>query len=117
MKKKKNCGFIATMNASEEIMEAIGISKRIDTIAQALGMSVGICETLYACDTYQFKDYSKYYAGAFDEKAKAKQREEQFPIDMKKAYDMGFRIANEPCKGTISIAEFIEHEIKKNKTV
>lgn len=117
MKKKKNCGLIVTMNAPEEMMEAIGYSNHIDSLAKILGMFVGNCETLCSCDTYQFKDYSKYYAGMFDEKAKAKHREEQFPIDMKEAYNMGFRIVTEPCKGTINTAEFMEHEIKKNKTV
>ena len=116
MKKKKNCGLIVTMNAPEEIMESIGYSNCIDSVAKTLEMFIGNCETLYSCNTYQFKDYSKYYAGMFDEKEKAKQREEQFPINIKKAYNMGVRIATEPCiESNISATDFLEYEIRKTK--
>ncbi len=53
----------------------------------------GYAETLYAFDTYQFIDYSKYDCDLFDEAHKAKVRDEQFPKDMAKAYDMGKRLA------------------------
>ena len=43
-------------------------------------------------DTYQFNDYSKYVATAFDEKAKAKVKNEQFPIDCKSAFELGARL-------------------------
>ena len=39
-------------------------------------------------------DYSKYDVDLFDEKHKAKVREEQFPKDMQAAFNMGCRIVN-----------------------
>ena len=57
-----------------------------------MGMVLGGCEILYSCDTYQFKDYSKYYAGMWDERQKAEHREQQFPVDMKNAYELGKRL-------------------------
>jgi hypothetical protein len=55
-------------------------------------MVLGSCETLYSCDTYQFTDYSKYYASMWDEGHKAEHREKQFPIDLNNAYRMGKRL-------------------------
>lgn len=119
MKKKKNCGLIITLNGTEEIAEAIGFPKRFDSVAQELGMYIGgECETLFSYNTYQFTDYSKYYADFFDEKEKAKQREEQFPIDLKKAYTMGVKIATEPCiANSMTVLDFLQHESMKYKSM
>ena len=46
-------------------------------------------ETLYVNDTYQFSDYSKYKADRFSETDKARHREQQFPIDCQKAFELG----------------------------
>lgn len=46
-------------------------------------------ERICAYNTYQFTDYSKYVADGWDEKDKARQREEIFPQDLKKAYEAG----------------------------
>ena len=40
-------------------------------------------------DTYQFSDYSKYKADRFSETDKARHREQQFPIDCQKAFELG----------------------------
>lgn len=93
LKKKKDCGLIVTMNCSEEIMERFGYRKTFDGLAQTIGRVLGSCETMYACDTYQFTDYSKYYAGMFDAKRKAEHNAKQFPIDLNNAFEMGKRIA------------------------
>ena len=50
-------------------------------------------ERLYAFDTYQFADYSKYVAPCFDEKEKARHRDEQFPKDLQMAHEAGVRMA------------------------
>ncbi len=44
-------------------------------------------------ETYQFSDYSVMNAAVFDVEAKIKWREEQSPIDRRKAFDMGVRLA------------------------
>ena len=93
LKKKKDCGLIMTMNISEENLQKSPFLPRFEGYGKMLGMFLGSCETLYSCDTYQFTDYSKYYAGMFDEKHKAEHRDKQFPIDLNRAYEMGKRIA------------------------
>jgi hypothetical protein len=45
--------------------------------------------SLYSTDTYQFDDYSKYEAPLFNAERKAKRREEEFPKDCQKAFEMG----------------------------
>jgi hypothetical protein len=59
-----------------------------------MGRLLGYCETLYSCDTYQYKDYSRMDGNLFKEEAKAKHRDEQFPIDLQNAYDLGVRLVN-----------------------
>ena len=93
LKKKKDGGLIMTMNISEENLQKSPFLPRFEGYSKMLGMFLGSCETLYSCDTYQFTDYSKYYAGMFDEKHKAEHRDKQFPIDLNRAYEMGKRIA------------------------
>lgn len=88
---RKKCGLIVTMNATEEIIQK-GYDHVFKNAADMIGMIFGSCETLYSCDTYQFNDYSKYYAGMFNEKHKAAHREIQFPIDLKNAFELGKRV-------------------------
>jgi multimeric flavodoxin WrbA len=85
--------FIFTMNCPESLMPRVDypvILSHNETNAKRL---LGYCETLYVCDTYQYKDYSKMANNMFQESKKAKHREEQFPIDMKNAYELGKRLA------------------------
>lgn len=88
---KKKCGLIVTGNVSEAGIRQ-GYGAAFETAAQMIGMIFGSCETLYACDTYQFTDYSRYYAGMFSEEHKAEVREKQFPIDLRNAYELGKRL-------------------------
>ena len=52
----------------------------------------GYCETHYAYDTCQFSDYGKYKANMFNAEAKAKRREEQFPIEEAQCRELGTRL-------------------------
>ncbi len=88
---KKKCGLIVTGNISEEGIR-MGGGRAFENASQMIRMCLGECETLYSCDTYQFSDYSKYYAGMFSEPHKAKVREKQFPIDLQNAYELGRRV-------------------------
>jgi multimeric flavodoxin WrbA len=49
-------------------------------------------ETLHCSDTLQFADYGQYHAPMFDPVAKKKSREERFPQDLAKAYEIGRRL-------------------------
>ena len=51
-------------------------------------------EQLFSCDTLQFDDYSRYHAPMFDEAEKRRGREERFPLEFRKAFEMGARLAS-----------------------
>ncbi len=89
--KKINVGFIYTMNATEKLMNENILGQYL--INQGLGLKLlfGNLETLYSFDTYQFDDYSKFVSDLFDPEQKAKRREEVFPIDCQKAFELGKR--------------------------
>jgi hypothetical protein len=52
----------------------------------------GYSETLYACNTYQFNDYSRYDFNLFSEEEKRKYRDEHFATDLQNAYELGKRL-------------------------
>lgn len=82
-------GLIYTMNLDEKRMREWGYVEALSGLENRLGSIFGSSEALYVTDTYQFKDYSKYEVTAFSEELKAKRREEEFPKDCAKAYNMG----------------------------
>ena len=87
--KKIKTGFIYTMNVTAEEMEKQGYDRHVGLNESFLQAIFGASETLFSFDTYQFDDYSKMVADRFDAQKKAGRRKEIFPIDCKKAFDMG----------------------------
>ena len=91
-KKFTPTAMIYTMNCPQWLYDKINypliLSPNEDTLREIFGYS----ESFYIHDTYQFSDYSKYDVTMFDEKAKRKQREEQFPIDLQNAFNLGKRL-------------------------
>ena len=85
-------GVIFTMNCPKEMMEKYNYPTILDNNVKSLNHVFGYSEVLYSCDTYQFIDYSKYDIDLFDEKEKAKVRDEQFPKDLKAAFELGQKI-------------------------
>lgn len=82
--------LLYTMNANEQQM-----SKGKDLLSineRELRRIFGYCETYYAYDTCQFKDYDVYAANLFNAEHKYEQLKNQFPIDKKKAYELGKRL-------------------------
>ena len=90
--KKIRAGFIYTMGVPEELMEKVGYRERFAAREQTLARIFGSCETLLCCDTYQFDDYSKVEASRFNAAEKLKRRQEVFPADCRKAYELGQRL-------------------------
>ena len=90
--KRKPIGLIYTMNAPESMITEIGYDRVISRYESYFEKFMGPTELLLATDTYQFADYSKYVATAFDEVAKAKIRQDVFPQDCHKAFAMGIRL-------------------------
>jgi len=52
----------------------------------------GLSESLMSFETLQFDDYSKVVSSLFDVAERARRREEVFPLDCQKAFDMGARL-------------------------
>ena len=87
-------GLIYTMNCPEWLMEKVDYPKLLGFTGEELGRLYGYNEVLYSCDTYQFTDYARYDVNMFPEEAKRKALEEQFPIDLENAYNLGVKLVN-----------------------
>ena len=91
---KLRVGLVYTMNTPEKDMAARNYDK-IFSVAQGVFTRIfGNCEVLFCTDTYQFSDYSKYLSTCFDAQAKKKRREEVFPEDCGRAFELGARLAS-----------------------
>ncbi len=83
---------IYTMNcANDDLYHQANYHILMDAQAQQLGM-FGPTEILHCYDTYQFSNYDKFDAAAFDETHKAQVRDTQFPKDLQQAFDLGKRL-------------------------
>lgn len=85
--------LIFTMNANEDQFNQHHYDIVLGDNEMSLRAVFGYCETLYAFDTFQYTDYTKYDCDLFDAEHKAKVRDEQFPKDLQKAYELGKRLA------------------------
>ncbi len=88
----KPTAMIYTMNCPVDYMDQIGYPILLGNSANAFEALFGYSEILYACDTYQFRDYSQYEASMFDPVHKVEMKEKQFPIDCQKAFELGKRL-------------------------
>lgn len=92
--KKIRTAFVYTMNVPRERMERAGYPQRLAAMESFAGRCFGSApRLLHVCDTYQFKDYSKYKMEIFSEEEKARQRELEFPVDCRKARELGAALA------------------------
>ena len=89
-------GFIYTMGMPSDMAESSGYRYIFETNKNIMGRLNGPSEYVVSADNYQFDDYSKYAASNFDEKHKAEVRAEQFPVDCRKAFEMGARLCEQP---------------------
>ena len=87
-------GVIMTMNAPESYFNSSNYHIILNDNEESLRHVFGYSESLYAFDTFQFTDYAKYDCDYFDAEHKAMVKEQQFPLYLAKAYDMGQRLAN-----------------------
>jgi hypothetical protein len=86
-------GFIYTMNAAEDRFSG-SLSEQNAQSTERMFKRIlhGDCESLFVFDTMQFADYSIYETSSHDPIAKLKRREEVFPFDCQKAFDLGARL-------------------------
>lgn len=90
--KQISSAFIYTMNlpkAGEHYGTPI-----FEQNSKVFGLLGGSTEYLASFDTYQFDDYTKYAAGIFNAENKKRVRDEQWPLDCQKAYEIGVRLAS-----------------------
>ena len=87
--KKIPVGLIYTMNAPEEVAKNIGYEQLFATNARSIEMIIGPTRSVMSYDTYQFTDYSKVMADGIDGEKKKKRREDVFPDDLQKAFELG----------------------------
>lgn len=74
-------------------MKEWGYAVNFNRYEAALSRIFGESEYMCCHDTYQFDDYSKVLATRFDPVKKAKRREEIFPVDCQRAFELGVRLA------------------------
>ena len=86
-------GVIFTMNCPQELANKINYDIILDENIKSLNHIMGYAEGLYAYDTCQFTDYSKYNCDLFDETHKKEVQQTQFPKDLQNAYELGKRLA------------------------
>lgn len=91
--KKVKTACVYTMNVDEARMDEMNYKTNLKLVEFALHRTFGSNEVLYSNDTFQFDDYGKYESSGFDAAAKAKRRDEQFPVDCENARALGERLA------------------------
>ena len=87
-------GLIFTMNCPKDWMIKYNYPIILEDNKNTFAHIFGFCELLYANDTYQFIDYSKYNCDLFDEKHKSMVRDTQFPIDLQNAFNLGKKLVD-----------------------
>jgi hypothetical protein len=80
------------MNCPEDYMRDIGYPAILDENAKCMADIFGYSETLYACNTYQFSDYSRYDFNLFTEEEKRAYRDAHFDEDLANARALGRRL-------------------------
>lgn len=88
-KKRIPTGFIYTMGATECQMKELGYEQHFMFSEMFMKYIFGASESLFVNDTYQFDDYSRYVSTLYNAEEKAKKRNEEFPNDCKRAFEMG----------------------------
>ena len=85
--------FIYTMNATEEKMKKMNYPIKLSAMEEYTEIVFSKPEILYCYDTYQFDDYSLYMAERFSEIENLRRKQELFPKDCQRAYELGQRLA------------------------
>lgn len=94
-KKKIRTAFIYTAGATDEMVKEMGIDRNVKGTEMAMERIFGSCESFFSTDTLQFENYAKYVAPRFDPEAKKKRHQEQFPLDGRRAYELGVRLVQD----------------------
>jgi len=88
-KRKIKTAFIFTTNCPENMYENVGYTVKFKEYEDMLARMFGESKTLAASETWQIDDYDKYHMTAFDVPERRRRREEVFPQDCEKAFELG----------------------------
>lgn len=86
-------GLIYTMNIPDELMDTMGYNVTFGRTQATLEREFGSCTTVFANNTTQYKDYSRYEANATGEEKKA-YRDAHFEKDCLNARKLGKQLAS-----------------------
>ena len=89
--KRCHVATVYTMNVPKEMFPEAVIANVESFIGHVFNRPNRIC----AFDTYQFSDYSRYAVEVFDEESKRKYRNQVFPIELKSAFNLGVKMAED----------------------
>ncbi|MFV0423410.1 flavodoxin family protein [Oleidesulfovibrio sp.] len=87
--KKMPTAFIYTMNVTEQQMIDMNLQSSLGPMQSFIERIFTKPQIMYAFNTYQVKDYSKYKIESFSEEEKAAYRATQFPLDCENAFSIG----------------------------
>ena len=90
--KKMPTAIIYTMNNSKERYNMVNYGTILAPDQQYLQQMFGSCEVLNAYETWQFPDYERYDASAFNLSHLQSVRENQWPKDKQAAFDLAIRL-------------------------
>jgi multimeric flavodoxin WrbA len=93
LQKRIKTAFIFTGNVPEDHLEPMGCRAKFDDYKRLFERFIGKAHVLVATETLQVDDYAKYGMTMFDEAARKKRQEEIFPLDCKRAFEMGAVLA------------------------
>jgi multimeric flavodoxin WrbA len=88
-------GFIYTMNISEQLFATSPMKAHLETNEGAFIRTFGNVKSLYSFDTNQLDDYSDLTYTYFDIEHKRQSKKEVFPVDCKKAFQLGETLSKE----------------------
>jgi len=93
--RKMPAAFVYTMNVSEEQAKEPPYSVHIGLNESILARTFGQVESFFSFETLQFADYDKVVFSYCDPEERRKRRREIFPLDCKRAYELGVRLARD----------------------
>jgi multimeric flavodoxin WrbA len=88
-KQRMAVALIFTSNCKEEYFPKIAYDTMIDGYRSKFENMFGSCKLLISSDTLQVDNYEKYDWTMFNPEAKKARRENVFPEDLKKAFEIG----------------------------
>jgi multimeric flavodoxin WrbA len=92
--RKIHTAWIYAMNSPEENARQMGYDQLFAGNERFMRLIFGHAESMMSYDTCQFADYAKVVADRFDAAAKEKRHREVFPLDCRRAFDLGADICS-----------------------